>query len=172
MVSSDAPVTYAYARLPSKRRLMVLLTLASSLCAAGLVWVLWSLDNMIRLTGIFCNGSTPAEWPTSLDGQQDAYCAAKNAEPWIAQMHWYYGLVIMLIGILVAKHVLHLNVKYYKYVRQGVVIDKDTYGGGIFAFGYKIEVWGRNTANQKVKRWYYVTEGKYADLKKGDIYIP
>jgi hypothetical protein len=97
----------------------------------------------------------PFSWPSS---QLTSPCIAPDT-PWWAHVGWYHCVAVLVIGAILVSAFTSRYTKYFEEVRQGKVIDSDSYGGGRVPVGWKLLIEGYTYANELGRQWVGVTHG-------------
>jgi hypothetical protein len=162
-------------KLPNKSLLITAITagwaiLATSL--AALIWtaVLFLTDRDLsrraaRIRPSYCDeyGLDPNVYTTCKPIPSLSVFSAE----WLFG-HWYVGLIGAVIGIVIASYFHSSFRRYFRKVRQGKILKRDTTSGGDYALEWQVLVEGNTYANERRQSWNVVNAGYWQDAQVGD----
>jgi hypothetical protein len=82
--------------------------------------------------------------------------------------HWYLGFIPLVVGIVFVCVVQSRYNRFYRNVRQGKILERDTNGGGNVSLDYVIRVEGYTYANKLTTQWLSVNAGYWHEVRPGD----
>jgi hypothetical protein len=168
-------------KLPNRNLLKGLIGAGWLLIAAAVATLIWSLvkfmDDLSSYANdveyprpAYCDGGMPYGFPP----REVSFPECRLPEPisvfsaeWLAQ-HWYYAVVLLVIGIVVATYSYGRFNNYYRRVSQGKIVQRDTSGGGNYPLRWLLLVEGHTLSNELRRDWRGVNAGYWQDAEVGD----
>jgi len=163
-------------KLPSRGLLITAITAGWLVLATGLATLIWAFVVLVSrdetVFGVY-------------QSSRYRYCSDYVVEPnyyracgslpstgdfsltWLYQ-HWYLGFVPLVVGTVFVYLVQRKYNRFYRNVRQGKILQRDTNGGGNMPLDYVIFVEGYTYANKFTTQWLPVNAGYWHEVRVGD----
>lgn len=163
-------------KLPNRGLLISAITAGWLVLATGLATLIWSfIVYMNGIKDVF--GVHQRTRPLSCDYYRldpDVHRECQPVVPdgvlswtWLYE-HWYIGFIPLVVGIVFVCMVQGRYNRFYRNVRQGKILERDTNGGGNAPLDYVIFVEGYTYANRLTTQWKSVNAGYWHEVRPGD----
>lgn len=173
-------VTQAYVQydvtLPNRGLLISAIVAGWLVIASGLATLIWSFivmtSNSRSEFGVFLHTRPLSCDYYRLDPNVYRECLPVAPDSvlswtWLYE-HWYVGFIPLAVGIVFVCMVQSRYNRFYRNVRQGKILERDTNGGGNAPLDYVIFVEGYTYANKLTTQWKSVNAGYWHEVRPGD----